>query len=506
MTRVGAMKRRRQVKSTPEIDSANERTTLLDLPDFCMDKILCPLSLKELAAVANSNKLLKDRVICVLELNKLHQKLNTDGFAQTEHDEFASILEAFGTHFHEITIKSDDNQKFIDALVEHCSQSLTSLCVEFERTSNKTIVLNRPFVNLNNLNYRFKTSNCNKLWLTQMNQWFPKMVSLNISYRKPIRQIKKLLDYNIKCLCFFNLQSCTNTSDNIDLFNFLRANPQLKMVDIRKYGTETAFRKTGWETSTINDLTITSTEGKLSLRGLMELNALRALNISAGICYTHMNNLKLPHLQKMFIKLIGNVNAILKFIATCHSLSLLSIDLNQKPFNSSDLDQALSNISFLRLANGTSLSLLGVMQFEKLLYLNISAEAYPDIQHIDLPQLKCLVIKLTGNMEPIIMFIEKCRNLMELMLKFDKHLSLSSSHIERLTAVLMDLNLLDLIQCDGLADINLAKMLQSIPRRRNGSTNVRRPPQDFQINVIHIKLFEMRQKMDIESRKCIKMY
>lgn len=496
MKRVGAVKRRRQLKSTPENDSEHERTTLLDLPDFCMDKILCPLSLKELAAVANSNTLLKERVICIFELNKLHQKLNTDGFSQTEHDAFASILSAFGAHFDEITIKSDDNEKFIDALVEHCSQSLPRLCVNFEKMSNKTIVLNRPFVNLKSLYYTFKTSTCNKLWLTQMNQWFPMMVSLNITYRKPIRQIENLLNYNIKCLKLFDLRSCTNnTCDNIDIFNFLRANPQLEMVDIRKNGTERAFEKMGLETSKIKDLTITTTAGKISLLGLMELNALRRLNISAGIGYTHMNNLKLPHLDKMFIKLIGNVNAVLKFIATCHSLSLLSIDLNEKPFNSSDIDQMLSNITFLRLAKCSSLSLHGVMNFKKLLYLNISADEYPDIQHIDLPQLRCLIIKLTENMQPIIMFIEKCRNLMGLTLKFDKNVSLSSSHIERLTAVLMDLNVLDTIECNGLTDENLAKWLQTIPRRRNGSTNVRRLPLYIEINVIHVKLFEMRQTL-----------
>lgn len=479
MNCVCAVKRSQQMNSIPETESYNKRTTLLDLPDFCLDKLLCPLTLKELAVVANSNNYLKDRAICVFKLNKFPQTLHTEDFSQTEHHDFASILKAFGTHINEITIKSDDSQKFIDALVEHCSQSLTELWVKFTETSDKGIVINRPFVNLKILHYYFNVSSYDKFWLTKINQLFPMLSSLSIYIWKPIPQIEKLLVYNMKYLTCFHLHSYAKNCNKLIAFNFLRVNPQLYLVSISKNGADNTFGKTGMELLNISSLRLSTMEGKLSLRYLMELKELRDLDISAGICYTHINNLKLPHLYRLNIELIGNVNIIWKFIAKCHSLATLSININRKPFNLSDIvDQMPSTISILSLTNGTNLSLLGVKNLKKLSSLNISAEEYPGIQHVDLPQLKNLVIKFTKDMESIIMFIEKCQNLTELTLNFGNDLSLSSSHIESLTEPLMNLNRLNSIVCNGVKDENFAKSLQSIPRRRNESTNARKRPRE----------------------------
>lgn len=472
MKRVCAMKRRRKIDPVPEIDSDNKRTTLLDLPDICLDKILLPMSLKELAVVANSNEHLKNRAICVYKLNKFPDNLNTRDHSQTGHDDFASILEAFGAHFKMIGIDSNDNQKIIDALIEHCGQSLTNLNVTLTKDTKKNIVISRPFVNLKYLHYSIIDSKCDKFWFTKINQWFPMLESLALSIQQPNPQIQNLLAYNMKYLRYFNLCSYTLTCDKFNLSKFVSANPQLFRIYLSKIETGNTFAKTWGKSSNISFLTISAMNGKLSLRCLMELKELRSLDISAGICYTHLNSLQLPKLNRLGIKLVGNVNTISKFITKCHSLTQLHIDLNQNPFSLSDKVRISPNISILSLRNGTSLALRGVMNLTNPWSLDISAEDYPDIQHVDLPNLKRFRIKLTNNLESIIMFIEKCRNLMFLTLDFDNNLSLSSSHIESLKETLMNLNCLNTIICQRIEDRNLVKSLQSIPNKRHQLVNV----------------------------------
>lgn len=437
-----------------ELETDVKRTTLLDLPDLCLDKILRNLDLEQLAIVASVSGCLKGNAIHVFKMNFRHRDLETKQFSDTNIDLFEVILQEFGPYFASAKIEYNKSQTFVDALLEYSGASLERLSVELGECGQRKLSINRPFANVQHLTYSIVGHNWHSSWCTGINQWFPELQSLHISICQSEARIGDLLTFNIPKLSKLHIRCNGFYYSHIrpNMLPLLKSNPQLETVFFNNMESSCIFGENilyEWENCRISTLFLRE-EVSLAIKNVMKLKHLEYLNISAET-FLDFEKINLPRLKFLFLNVKSefyNMKRIMDFIARCNNLEVLGIEV--------DGDAQLKSL----------------MTLEKLHKLNVSARRYLDIDRLTLPNIEKLGITLLpDDNKSIINFIKKCPHLTRLDINFASK-RVNAKDIDLLMETIEKLDNLNDISCRGTSDLRLKGLITSIPKARNGGINL----------------------------------
>lgn len=181
-------------KNISELETGVERTTLLDLPDLCSDKILRHLDLQQLAIVASVSNCLKSNAIHVFRMDLNHRDLDTKRFSETNNDLFKLILQEFGPYFASAKIQYDKSQQFVDALAEYSGASLSTLTVELSESGQRKLIINRPFANAQHLIFR----NFNRYTFQFVNQRHASAIYSYLIYQNCLNYMSDAMDSTVR--------------------------------------------------------------------------------------------------------------------------------------------------------------------------------------------------------------------------------------------------------------------------------------------------------------------
>lgn len=209
-----------------------QQSLIIDLNDDCLEVILMNLNLKQLFDIicVHSRFLTACRRVF---LKKFRHKEIVISAYQTKHPDYANILYLMGDVISTVRVTYDqcengqdfgnfNNNKIHEAIISYCSETLTEITFNH---IHPTMATNKPFSNLNNLNFN---QGCVGHTMTEFNKWFPKLNSLQFFFCKIV---------NTHCIeqSFSNLEHFTVAHQSFtfeNLCTFLDLNQQLKTFTV----------------------------------------------------------------------------------------------------------------------------------------------------------------------------------------------------------------------------------------------------------------------------------
>lgn len=316
-----------------------KQTTITDLPEICMDKILSSFHIKDLIKVASTNRALRHSAIRVFRL-KYGKKRFEIKLGNERHMGRAIIH--FGPHisniiygFHALKFRSAANleKKLLKIVLEECSQTLEQLTI----SDTFGMPLCTPFPNLQTMNYRFKVGcDIHPTWF-QMKQWFPKLRKITVSDHDGKCDFDELLaNYmpNLEELCLLSEPSIRMSSSMAQLIN---TNCHIKSLRITTDSRFTIVHNDDgakfqsaiiWENLDVSKLDIRQ-EGMfpiIHLENVAKLKNLKSLAISADV-YPNIDRFSFA-IEELLIETGGQNVTTINFIVNHRFLRKLLIKVN----------------------------------------------------------------------------------------------------------------------------------------------------------------------------------
>lgn len=300
-------------------DVHEERTKFIDLPDFCLDRILTNFSLKDLAIVGDTSISLSYSANRVFKTNfknkeiafytqKYYEKYRFRGSKSEQmvekiesSDELSTILHRFGSLIKKLSIVIR-HQHIFDEFLDKCNENLIELNLMIKLCD---LQLTRPFENLKKLKLLTESGYCVSPSWRDINRYFPKVYCLEIEDYNELFTIEKDFIGKIPNLVEFSYSSLKDrfneeTQKLERISQFINVNDQI--TTLRLHGDLKDFNDLGqhirWDNLKLKYLDV-SVSGIIDVSFFAKLNYLRSLKISACDLIRISNGPILPALDTL---------------------------------------------------------------------------------------------------------------------------------------------------------------------------------------------------------------
>lgn len=273
-----------EIDEKPEVD---EQTTILSLPEFCLDKILSKLEICDLVKVAGANSHLFNSANRVFCLNFSNREIVYDPYRESSWPEnvILGVLSTFGMNVKKLRIQFGCDQEFDKKihklLVEKCHLNLIELSVDEIRPY---LSLNQTFPKLQKLIYcNSRSYGMNDSW-TEFNVRFPNIHSLELKHVDNCLYNKSFVCHLPKLEIFGFYPWSPQSEDFLIIAKFLNTNKQIKNFTLHGHGamndlTDGLQMAINWSDLNLRKLHIHAQDTELFLGNIMLLKNLQILTI-----------------------------------------------------------------------------------------------------------------------------------------------------------------------------------------------------------------------------------
>lgn len=390
-----------------DVDSTSDPTSIIDLPEFCLDKILSNIELFYLVDIAEANSILARSASRVFKLHIGCKEVTVNrrgelSYIDKRYNEnwtygnLPLILKHFGKCINQLIIYFNANHMKYPNQNEHTLKAITQNCTSITELTvyliPSDLILDHPFPNVTKLTYFFgiESAEIHDSW-SDLNQSFPNLREFRCSTNFNLFPTfeSSFISYHphLKSFVYHGLK--VNNWRNVG--QFLNLNSQLNTVYLD--GASVVIRQlqetVEWNSMNITNLRIHSSQGAFDVGFIGQLKKLKTLSIEGVSRYENIENVRSTELEE-----INLVHFDEDFDLELESI-IIDFILKQKKLKKIEIQDLTSIGSIAReLRQLTSISLI----FKK---------------RLEYTELGCEILEIMDN----------CRNIRSIHIKYDTSLT-----------------------------------------------------------------------------------